>query len=188
MVRGTRPPPPRQSKFFQFHAFFGKFAKYMLAPPWSGNPGSTKSYLIQFWRISEKSKFHVNEIMRHHDTISSSNDLGYPKQNNIYLPTNMFLTSFCRFSRKDKVPIVRCGHIVVVVVISVSGFPGNSHVDVWALTLYLWGQGLSKVNKNNSWLFVRKYLLTSCRVSHLSLWTQVRQTLLSLTVADPSES
>ena len=45
----TRPPPPRGSKFFQFHAFFGKIWQNRmlappppgeLAPPPRGNPGS----------------------------------------------------------------------------------------------------------------------------------------------------
>ena len=45
-AQGTR-PPPRGCKFFQFHAFFGKFGKIVcwrppgeLAPPPRGNPGS----------------------------------------------------------------------------------------------------------------------------------------------------
>ena len=40
-LRGTQGTRPPRSKFFQFHAVFGKFwQNHMLAPPPRGNPGS----------------------------------------------------------------------------------------------------------------------------------------------------
>ena len=43
-------PPPGGSKFFRFHAVFGKFwQNRMLAPPPRGNPGSATA---MFWLLS----------------------------------------------------------------------------------------------------------------------------------------
>ena len=49
----ARPPPPG-SKFFQFHAVFGKIRQIrMLAPPWGvGAPSSGKSW-IRYWFLVE---------------------------------------------------------------------------------------------------------------------------------------
>ena len=46
------PPPPRGSKFIQFHAVFGKiWQNRMLAPPWRvGAPSSGKSW-IHHWAV-----------------------------------------------------------------------------------------------------------------------------------------
>ena len=47
---GARDAPPRGSKFFQFHAVFGKIRQIrMLAPPWGvGAPSSGKSW-VRHW-------------------------------------------------------------------------------------------------------------------------------------------
>ena len=48
--RRGRAPPPR-SKFFQFHAVFGKFGQNrMLAPPWGVGAPSLGKYWIRHWK------------------------------------------------------------------------------------------------------------------------------------------